>query len=107
MQHSTNPAKIPSSRSPAPPFLGPTFDYYYYTVEREPKEIQMPIWSNQSILPHIIELWSSVEDGAASCGNGWNKVKEMELVGEDNPLTFDDSTQSPDTTIRADSRLRR
>jgi hypothetical protein len=75
----------PSSQPPAPPYLGPTLDYYY-SMERQPKD-PLPIWSNSSLLPPIIELWSSVDDGASGqVGSVWDKEKEYELVGEEDPF---------------------
>ena len=79
----------PSSHPPAPPFLGPTLDYYY-SMERSHQD-QMPIWSNSTVLPPIIELWSSVEDGANSAGVSlWSREKENVLIGEDAPLLVSD-----------------
>ena len=80
----------PSSQPPAPPFLGPTLDYYY-SMER-PHQDQMPIWSNSTVLPPIIELWSSVEDGASSNRvSAWIREKENELLLEENaPLLLSD-----------------
>ncbi|KAL7520154.1 hypothetical protein ACHAWX_004896 [Stephanocyclus meneghinianus] len=82
----------PSSHPPAPPFLGPTLDYYY-SMERPSKD-PLPSWSTSSLLPPIIELWSSVEDnsdyGVGGTVGGsitlWNQNKENELIGEDAPL---------------------
>ena len=73
----------PSSLPPAPPFLGPHLDYYY-SMERDAKD-NAPIWSNTTILPPIIELWSSVEDSSTlgTFGSVWNAEKEKELVGEE------------------------
>ncbi|KAL7505972.1 hypothetical protein ACHAXN_008055 [Cyclotella atomus] len=95
------PQQPSSSHPPAPPFLGPNFDYYY-SVERDPND-STPLWSNHSILPPIIELWSNVEDGAATTASGWNAVKEMELIGEDNPLIFDDLVKLPDARADVDT----
>jgi hypothetical protein len=77
----------PSSHPPAPPFLGPTLDYYY-SMER-PSNDPMPNWSNSSLLPPIIELWSSVDGNADAVGGNmtmWNNEREKELIGEDAPL---------------------
>jgi hypothetical protein len=96
----------PSVHPPAPPFLGPTLDYYY-SMERHSND-QLPIWSNSLILPPIIELWSSVEDrsGDAAGERGWDREKEMELVGEEyNPFLISQRGMQPNDKVEVEESM--
>lgn len=81
------------STPPSPPYMGHAVDYYT-SLDQHPKTTtSLNCWSSSTLLPPVVELWSSVEcsnwnmpgDMAGSAFK-WETKKECALLGEYAPL---------------------